>query len=332
MNHNLMKLTGLSVCIALAFATQPIQAQTVQVIATQDSVDVMQGALRKVEVEVVQPSEMQLRWLSDPASPEQKIVELIPGVEVNWSSAIDTTRLGNDRLQLKRTLLVQPWDSGEYIIPGIALAAGNDTFLSKPVSLKVYAANIDTMTTIHTWMPPVEQKRHFWDWVPDWIADYWWGYVIALGLIAAAVVAYIFYRKGGLRSALQPEPKAVPPYEKAIAELQLLRGRQLCEKGREKEYYTDLTEILRQYLDGRFGINAMEMTTTQIKRAVYATVSEKSASAMMNDVLEMADYVKFAKMRPLPEDNMRAFNQALSFVENTKPAPEPDTQEKEASK
>jgi hypothetical protein len=71
----------------------------------------------------------------------------------------------------------------------------------------------------------------------------------------------------------------------------------------------------------------MEMTTPQIKRAVYATIPAKTASKLMGEILEMADYVKFARMRPLPEDNMRAFTQAMQFVESTKP--EPQTLEKE---
>jgi hypothetical protein len=115
----------------------------------------------------------------------------------------------------------------------------------------------------------------------------------------------------------------VPPYERAIAELETLRTRQLCERGQEREFYTELTEILREYLEGRFGINAMEMTTTQIKTAVRSNSTTAASGTLMNDVLEMADFVKFAKMRPLPEDNVRSYAQALNFVENTKPVEEP---------
>ncbi len=297
-------------------------AGPVQVTAVIDSVDVMQGALRKVEVDVVQPDGLVLRWLSDPVDSAHRVVEIYPGVEVNHSSKVDTTNLGNDRLQLHRTILVQPWDSGEVVVPGIALVSGIDTFRSAPFALKVYTADVDTMTTVHAMMPEVPQPRHFWDWLPDAVYYYWWAFLLGILLIGGATAAYILYRKGGLKKILAEPEKVIPPYEKAIAELQNLKGRQLCEKGREKEYYTELTEILRQYLEGRFGINAMEMTTPQIKRAVYSTVSEKSASAMMTEILEMADYVKFARMRPLPEDNVRAFNQAMQFVENTKPEPE----------
>lgn len=307
-------------------------APSVQVRAAIDSVVVMQGALRQVDVEVIQPASLNARWLTDPVDSRQSVVEILPGVEVNYSSAVDTTDLGNGRLQLRRTLLVQPWDSGEVVIPGIQLVAGTDTFSSNALALKVLTANIDTMTTIHSWMPAATQSRHFWDWVPDWLYNWWWAILLGVLAVGGGVAAYVIWRKGGLGKIMAKEEVPVPPYEKAIEQLNRLHDRQLCEKGREKEYYTELTEILRQYLDGRFGINAMEMTTPQIKRAVYATVPEKSASAMMNDILEMADYVKFARLRPLPEDNARAFRQAMDFVENTKPEPEAEITGKEAKK
>lgn len=312
-----------------ALAALPLVAQ-VKVIAELDSIEVMQGALRRISVEVVQPASDSLRWLTDPAKPGS-VVQLAPGIEVNSSSPIDTTRLNSSTLQLRRTLLIQPWDSGEFIVPAIALVAGNDTFRSNELAIKVYTANVDTMTTIHDLGPSIAVDRKWFDFLPDFLVDYWW--VILLGLLAAAsgVAYWIIRRKGGLKQVLARPEVIVPPYEKAMLQLDSLKGRQLCERGQEKEYYTELTEILRQYLEGRFGINAMEMTTTQIKQAVRATVHDLSAPAMMNSVLEMADYVKFARMRPLPEDNVKAMSQARAFVENTKPAPEPQ-EGKEATK
>lgn len=328
----ILTMRKLSLILPALFLTLGTQAAPqVKVAAAMDSVAVMQGALRKVDVEVTLPAGVSAQWLTDPRTPEQKVVELAPGIEVNYASKIDTTALGGDRLQLRRTLLIQPWDSGEYLIDGIALVAGGDTFRSNALALKVFPADIDTMTTIHSWMPEATQPRHFWDWVPDWLYNWWWAILLGLLAIAGGIAWYILYRKGGLSKVLAKEPEPVPPYEQAISQLHILHDRQLCEKGREKEYYTELTEILREYLQGRFGINAMEMTTTQIKRAVYATVSEKSASKMMNDILEMADYVKFAKLRPLPEDNERAFRQAMNFVEDTKPEP-PAAEDKEGGR
>lgn len=312
------------IAATLALGALGASAGPVQVTAKVDSVDVMQGGLRKVEVEVVQPRSLHARWLSDPVDSARRVVELMPGVEVNYSSAIDTTDLGNDRLQLNRTLLIQPWDSGEVVISGIAIVSGIDTFRSAPFALKVYTPDVDTMTTVHDMMPEAVQARHFWDWLPDVIYNYWWIILLGLLAIAGGVVAYVLNRKGGLRNVFAEAPKPVPPYEKAIAELNNLRVRQLCEKGREKEYYTELTEILRQYLEGRFGINAMEMTSTQIVKALRSNPDTRMTADEMRSVLSIADFVKFAKVRPLPDDNIKAFNRAQTFVEETKPAPEPE--------
>jgi hypothetical protein len=297
-----------------ASATQPISIS-----AKLDSVEVLQGCLRTVDVEVLQPAGVNARWLID----REGIVEVAPGVEVHTRGDIDTTKIDNNRLQLRRQLLIQPWDSGEVVIPGLALVAGADTFRSNDMALKVYTADVDTMTTVHDMVGAIAPSRHFWDFLPNWIADYWWAYLLVILALAAAGVAYWLHKKGGLRAAISSPAKPVPPYERAIAELETLRTRQLCERGQEREFYTELTEILREYLEGRFGINAMEMTTTQIKTAVRSNSTTAASGTLMNDVLEMADFVKFAKMRPLPEDNVRSYAQALNFVENTKPVEEP---------
>lgn len=300
-------------------------AQTVKVSAKIDSVEVRQGMLRRIDIEVMQPAGMALRW-SVPELKNDSIFELYPGIEVAATSTIDTTNVG-DRLQLVRSMLIQPWDSGEFVIKNLYLTNGSDTFAANALALKVIPADIDTMTTIHEeYMPSVSIKAHFWDWLPDIIYNYWWAWLIFIIVIAGGIAAYIFYRRGGTLLLKAKPAVIVPPYEKAKARLVKLQEQKLCEKGEEKQYYTTLTDILREYLEGRFGINALEMTTPQIKRAVYATVPEKSASSMMNDILEMADYVKFAKLRPLPEDNMRSFRQAAEFIENTRPA-EPEGKE-----
>jgi hypothetical protein len=119
----------------------------------------------------------------------------------------------------------------------------------------------------------------------------------------------------------------VPPYQLAMQQLQTLHDEHLCEKGEEKEFYTRLTDILRTYLDARFGINAMEMTSTQIRRSLRENADTKMSEKYMSRILEIADFVKFAKIRPLPEDNASAYKSALQFVEDTKPAPVAETTE-----
>ena len=110
----------------------------------------------------------------------------------------------------------------------------------------------------------------------------------------------------------------IPPHELAINKLVELNSLKLCENGCEKEYYTKISEIIREYLANRFGINALEMTTAQIKYAVKQSDGASISKKYIEIVLEMADFVKFAKVRPLPEDNMRTYQAALQYVHDTK--------------
>lgn len=325
-----MKNIKTHVCAAsvalLLGAVGSVAQSPVSIKARVDSVDVLQGRLRTVDVEIVQDASVKDgRWTVDiPAAAAghdkaPRVIELVSGVELHTKGIPDTLDLGNNRIQINRRLLIQPFDSGDVVLPGFEYIVGADTFRSNALALKVYTADVDTMTTVHALAPAINAPRHFWDWVPDFIADYWWIYLLCIVAVAGVYFGWKIYHKGGIGRLVKPAPKPVPPYERAMNELENLRSRKLCEKGQEREFYTQLTEILREYLEGRFGINAMEMTTTQIKAAVRSNSTTARSSAQMNEILEMADFVKFAKMRPLPEDNVRVFTQSVNFVENTKP-------------
>ena len=105
----------------------------------------------------------------------------------------------------------------------------------------------------------------------------------------------------------------------AKQKLQILKQRGLCQEGKEKEYYSSLTNILREYLAGRFGILAQEMTTTQILDAVNSNEEISKLRNELKVVLEIADFVKFAKAQPSDEENINSFQIASNFVEITKP-------------
>ena len=124
------------------------------------------------------------------------------------------------------------------------------------------------------------------------------------------------------REDVSPE-ELLPPHEKALMALSQLRDEKLWQGGREKEYYTHLTDILREYLSGRFGIQAMEMTSSQIVEALRSNQETRLLNKQMKEILEMADFVKFAKLKPAPDDNESAMRNAVSFVEETRPQEAP---------
>ena len=248
--------------------------------------------------------------------------------DVEISSVGDPTYndLGNGRRQMLRDIIVQSFDSGVYTLPPVLYIDGGDTFISNRPVLKVLPVPVDTLKTVHDYADVVNPKRQILDYVPDWMADYGLWILIALLALAAGGYLWLRYKKKGtiLPVAVKPEE---PPYEMAIRQLDQLKSESLCERGEEKQYYTRLTDILRVYLQRRFDINAMEMTTTQIRHAIRKNETTRMSEQQLIKVLEMADFVKFAKVRPLPDDNVAAMRSATQFVEDTRPQPEPETQQ-----
>lgn len=212
---------------------------------------------------------------------------------------------------------IQSFDSGLYQIPEFVYVAGNDTVRSNELALKVIPVRVSEKDSIDDYASTSEPAdKSILDFLPDFIYDFWWLIFILIAAIAGMLYLLKRYRKEGHILPKKPEPT---PYEVAISSLISLKEKKLWEQGMEKEYFTKLTEILRIYLYGRFGINAMEMTSRQILASLSKNPEIKEKRSYMRQILDMADFVKFAKVRPLPDDNVASYNNALRFVEETKP-------------
>lgn len=296
--------------LSIASATT-VSAQTSLKVSL-DSAYLLMGKATPLHIELItaSPADGQLLVPKD---------TLCDKVEILKALEADTSGIHNGRIQIDQQLLLQSFDSGTYVLNPIRYVQGNETIASNRLVLKVMPVPVDSLTTIHDYADVQDVDRRFTDYLPDFLVDYglW---ILALIIVLGA--GYYLYRRMS-RKGVETKEKVIviPPYELAIQELDSLRSDKLCEQGREREFYTRLTDILRQYLQGRFGINAMEMTSTQIRHMLQSNEETRLSKRNMDQVLETADFVKFAKVRPLPEDNTRSFNSAIQFVEDTKPLP-----------
>lgn len=307
--------------IAVSLAQNAHAAGRSPIKASLDSLQLTMGQQTIARVDIVKGADAPSELLVDKnAFPAQ--VEII-----DWLEG-DTTDIGNGLVEIKRGLLIQSFDSGVYTIPPFLLVSGPDTIRSNSLSLKVNPVDVTALTDIHPIADVSEFDSKWYDWLPDWITDYWVYILLGLLIIAGGVCAYLIMSKK-VNVTILPQKKRLPPDQIAFNRLNALKEAQLWEKGQEKEYYTRLIDILRDYLQERFGINAMEMTSSQILKALRANEETRLSHSRMERVVEIADFVKFAKVRPLPDDNVRAFSDAMQFVEETRPAPE--TTEESAS-
>ena len=156
-----------------------------------------------------------------------------------------------------------------------------------------------------------DKPEEFYDiknvWKPPFVlADYYpWIFGVLLTLFLICVVAYVIKRMRNRQSILpfkKPEPK-LPPHEQAIKELDEIKQQKLWQQGRSKEYYTLITDTLRRYIVDRFGINAMEMTSGEILDIIRKQQEATSVYESLKQIMQLADFVKFAKMNPLPDEN-----------------------------
>lgn len=164
------------------------------------------------------------------------------------------------------------------------------------------------------------------------------GYIIIgialLLLIALAIYLLVRYlRKRGKRladlfKATPPEPAHIV----ALGALKKLRGEKLWQNDKHKLYYSKLSDIMRTYLAGRFGVEAMEMTTDEIVYALKRVEMDQKAKMDLLSLLRDADLVKFAKAIPETEANEQAYDKALYFVESTKPVEQVEEREDKPTK
>ena len=241
-------------------------------------------------------------------------------IEILKQSPVDTIQLENNAIRLTQKLLITSFDSGEHRIPPfwfrMNINGKSDSIPSNELFIRVYTMEIDTTrgpTDIK--MPydaPVTLKE-----VTPWILGI---------LLVAGIIFFIFYyisrRKRNLPIFSLPVKPAEPPHVIALRNLDRIRDEKIWQKDKIKEFYSQVTDVLRLYIEGQYNIPAPEYTTEETLRAVSAQpdlISEK-ARARLSQILPLADLVKFAKYQPLPDDHNLTLVNAYFFVNDTMPA------------
>lgn len=306
-------------CIATASAK-------VSVTARLDSVNLLMGKLTTLSLEVVQdkgkPGGFPMFKDVDPSKGYVGVCG--DSIELRTSYKADTIELGSNRIQINYQVPLQAFDSGTFRLPQFVYVSESDSARSNALTLNVVPVNVTAEDPIAGFAQVADPENpSVLDVVPDWIYDYWWIILILALAIIGALWAMKRYKKEGTVLKKKPQPS---PYEVAITKLRELKAKNLWEQGMEKEYFTQLTEILRVYLDRRFGINAMEMTSREIMDHLYNS-DVKDKRDYVRQILSVADFVKFAKVRPLPADNIAAYDNAVRFIEETKPVPVTETED-----
>ena len=289
-----------------------LEGQDIRVTAAFDSARILIGDQIHFSLTVEQPSDVKLNL------PVFKDT-LTKNIEILSGPKIDTSKVAGQRLRIIEQYLITSFDSGLYEIKPVYVEKNDIN------GLKRYYSGYSVLEVARAKIAPPDTASKIFDIKGPYKAPLTPGEVLPWVLLAllAGGIAWLVIRLIKRLKKPGEEIKAPvitePAHVIAFRELENLRDEQLWQKGEIKKYHTRLTGILRQYLENRFGVFSLELTTSETLDALVRTGFKKDRSYnLLKSVLNSADLVKFAKYVPEPVENDVVFQSAWDFVDSTK--------------
>jgi hypothetical protein len=238
----------------------------------------------------------------------------IQGIEIIKHTGIDTASDENG-YKLTQQFIITAFDSGEYVIPSIPFYSLDSVLLAETdeLLLTVHTVAVDTTLAIRDIKEPLSAPITIQELVP-YIALT----LLLLGLVVGCffLIRYLNNRKKP-QSETEQKPK-IPAHIIALQELEILWQKKLYQTGYIKQYYSELTDIVRIYIENHWGISAMEMVSSEIVTALSSESISTEVVRKLEQVLFLADMVKFAKLNPLAGESSACYQHIVDFVQTTK--------------
>ena len=240
---------------------------------------------------------------------------LAKGIEIVSGPVRDSVEERDGRMLLEESYVITSFDTGVYVLPSVPIQVlredFNNVLRTDPIQLIVNTYVVDLQKGYNDIVMPKSAPWTFGEILPYVL----W---VLLGLAVVALIVWIVRKRKRHEPIFANVKPAIPPYELAIQALEEIKKEKLWQSGKTKEYYTRLTDAIRAYLNGELGISAMEQTSFETLRDLEknknVTKEQREKLAMM---FETADFVKFAKAEPLPNENESNLNIAYGFVNET---------------
>lgn len=247
-------------------------------------------------------------------------------IEIIATNPIDTVNVNGTEYLSQRYTITAFTDSVYYLKP-FMFVIDNDTMLTNRLSLQVSMVRMDSTELKEIDTAQVfkifDIKKPF-D-APWTFSEFWneYGNIILLTLLVLAiiaVIAFIIYRKIKNKPIIVIEKPREPVDLKALRLLNELKNKKLWQDGRIKEYHSELTEIVRQFIEDRYKVPALERTSHEILNIFKQNkLLNQQSTDVLKQILLLADMVKFAKSVPLPDENDLSLQNAILFVETNRP-------------
>lgn len=214
----------------------------------------------------------------------------------------------------QQNITITSFDSGYYAIPPFKFIINADTIETEPILIEVQTMEVDTTKAIFDIKQPLSEPFS----IVDWLKDNWW-WMVAILVLGVGIFFLIKYLKNR-KTKEKPEEiiPDIPIHVIALEKLEKVKSDKLWQSGKIKDYHSHISEILREYIENRYQVNALEETTSEIMHGLRLQNISPELMNKLTQTLTLADLVKFAKEQPLANENEMSINNAIEFVNATK--------------
>ena len=281
----------------------------VTVNASIDSLQLLIGEQAHVKIEVSCPVD------ADLVMPTYTNNVLMEGIEILGEVKTDTQYLNKRRqMMVTQAYTVTSFDTAFYYIPPFEVLVDSQAYASDPLALMVMTFDVDT-ANVEAIFPIKDIMK-----CPITLVEVLpFSGSIVLVIVLGFLIPYLMRRYRDNKPILRRvtiAPK-LPPHQVALTEMERIKGEKSWQRDDVKQYYTELTDALRVYMEERFGFNAMEMTSDEII-AQLNELPDKEWIGELRELFQMSDLVKFAKYKPLINENDMNLINAIDFINKTK--------------
>lgn len=253
--------------------------------------------------------------------------DTIGKLEIIESVTSDTNFTG-DLIKIRNSYFISSFDDGEFEIPPATIVYQREGFdepntkSTNPIPVNFQTVEIDTSQAIKDIKAPMD--------APFTLMEIMTYLLIALVVIVAGVLLFIYFKNRKKEEKPQPkyDPK-IPAHVMAIEALKKLEEEKLWQNDKVKEYYVRYTEIIKIYIERRWHFNAPDMTSGEVIYNLTQRSREKEIIEILDKTFKLADLAKFAKYRPIAQENEDAMSFAYEFVDKTKDIHTPGKTEEE---
>jgi hypothetical protein len=306
-----MKKIFVFILISVSYVIS-LSGQDIKVSAAFDSSKIYIGDQVKFSVTIEKPGNLKV---SIPVLRDT----ICKNIEILSGPVTDSISISNNNVRIKQQYIVTSFDSGYYQIHPVYVETKNQNGIQR------YFSDYSSLEVLKVKIAPPDSTQTIYDIIKPYRAPLTVGEILPWILVLLLIILIVFIIIRLIKKYKKPKGTEIlpantePAHIIAFRELEKLKEEQLWQNGEIKLYYTRLTDILRQYIENRYSVNSLELTTNETLDALLKSgVKRDESFDVLKNVLFGADLVKFAKYSPIPSENEVHFQNSWNFVETTK--------------